>query len=74
MTKLPSDIKPQKLLKILKRLGFTKVGSRGSHIRVKHKDGRWTQVAVHNKPIPRGTLHSILSQAKLSKEELEKLR
>lgn len=70
MAKLPRNLKPQKLIKILKRKGFVEVGKRGSHIRFKHPDGRWTQVAVHPKPIPLGTLRKILSQAELSSDSL----
>ena len=71
MAKLPRNIKPQKLIKILKRYGFVEVGKRGSHIRLKHPDGRWTQVAVHPKPVPQGTLSKILSQTELSPNDLE---
>jgi predicted RNA binding protein YcfA (HicA-like mRNA interferase family) len=70
MPKLPRNIKPKQLLRILQKLGFSEVGSRGSHIRVAHVDGRWTQVAVHAKPIPQGTLRTILRQAEISTEEL----
>lgn len=65
MTKLPRNLKPQKLVKILQRLGFKEIGRRGSHVRLKHPDGRWTQVAIHPKPIPQGTLRKILRQAEL---------
>lgn len=70
MTKLPRNIKPHELLKALKRLGFTEIGGKGSHIRLAHSDGRWTQVAVHAKPIPQGTLRAILRQADLSIDQL----
>ena len=72
MGKLPRNIKGKDLTKALSRLGFKEVGRRGSHIRFKHPDGRWTQVAIHNKPIPQGTLRAILRQIKLMSEELEK--
>ena len=70
MSKLPRNIKPQKLIKALTRLGFREIGGKGSHIRLKHVDGRWTQVAVHQKPIPQGTLRAILRQAEIKIEEL----
>lgn len=70
MSKLPRNIKPQKLIKALIRLGFQKSGGRGSHIRLKHADGRWTQVAVHTKSLPQGTLRAILRQAEIRIEEL----
>lgn len=71
MTKLPRDVKPQKITKILEKLGFKQGKGKGSHIRLIHPDGRWTQVAVHPKPIPVGTLKKIISQAKISEDELK---
>ena len=73
MTKLPRNVKARELIKALERLGFKEAGKQGSHIRFKHIDGRWTQVAVHPKPIPQGTLKKITRQAKISIEELVKL-
>ena len=71
MSKLPSDIKAKELIAALKRLGFQEAGGKGSHARFKHPDGRWTQVAVHPKPIPQGTLRAILRQAELKFEDLD---
>ena len=70
MSKLPRNIKPKALLKALTQLGFREVGGKGSHIRLKHSDGRWTQVAVHSKPVPQGTLRVILRQAAIKIEDL----
>lgn len=71
MNKLPRNIKGKDLIKALNKLGFYKIGGKGSHTRLKHHDGRWTQVAVHPKPIPQGTLKAILRQIKLTIEEVE---
>ena len=73
MSKLPRNIKGKQLIGILERLGFTIAGKRGSHVRLVHSDGRWTQVAVHPKPIPQGTLRAILRQADITTEDLIKL-
>jgi len=35
-------------------------------------DGRWTQVAIHTKPIPQGTLKAILKQSGVTVEDLLK--
>ena len=70
MTKLPRDIKGQQLIVKLKRIGFVEKGGKGSHVRLVHPDGRWTQVAVHPKPIPQGTLRVILRQVELSVDKL----
>ena len=71
MSKLPTNIKGRDLIKILERFGFVQTGGKGSHVRLKHPDGRWTQVAVHVKPIPQGTLRAILRQSKLDVEDLK---
>lgn len=73
MSKVPRNIKGKDLVKALRKLGFNVVGSRGSHIRLSHPDGRWTQVAVHSKPIPVGTLSAILRQTKLEVTDILKV-
>jgi len=73
MSKLPRNIKGKQLIAILEKLGFTVGGKRGSHFRMSHPDGRWTQVAVHPKPIPQGTLRAILRQIDQSPDEFIKL-
>lgn len=70
MTKLPSNIKARQLISALQRLGFKKTGSEGSHVRLENPNGKWTQVAVHPKPIPKGTLKAILRQTGLTVEKL----
>lgn len=74
MSKLPRNVKPEKLIKYLQKLGFQKGKGKGSHIRLTHPDGRWAQVAVHPGPIPAGTLRKVINQAELTKKELEKLK
>jgi len=73
MTKLPRNVKPEKLIKTLYKMGFQEYKGKGSHRRLRHPDGRWTQIAVHLKPIPQETLRKILKQAEISIEELIKL-
>lgn len=72
MTKLPRNIKPQRLIQVLKKIGFKEYKGKGSHRRLRHSDGRWTQIPIHPKPIPQGTLRKIINQAEISIEELEK--
>lgn len=74
MSKLPRNVKPQKLIKFLVKLGFKEGKGKGSHIRLTYPDGRWTQVAVHPKPIPDGTLRKIIRQARLTKDDLKNLK
>ncbi len=73
MGKSPRNVKGKQLITVFERLGFKVVGKKGSHHRLSHPDGRWTQVAVHPKPIPQGTLRAILRQAEITAEELVKL-
>lgn len=73
MTKLPADAKPKKVLKALKKIGFRETNKAGSHIHLHHPDCRRTQVAVHPKPIAKGTLRAILRETEISVGQLGKL-
>lgn len=72
MKKLPRNLKPNRLLKAFIKMGFEDYKGRGSHRRLRHPDGRWTQIPIHPKPIPQGTLRKIIHQAGVSIEDLEK--
>lgn len=74
MNKLPRNVKPQKMIKFLEKLQFTRGKGRGSHVRLTHPDGRWTQVAVHPGAIPTGTLTNIIKQAKITEDQLKELK
>lgn len=74
MSKLPRNIKPLRLIKFLVKFGFQEGKGRGSHIRLTHPDGRWTQVAVHPGPVPVGTLRTIIRQTELTDADLKDLR
>lgn len=75
MPKLPA-VTDKDIVCALKNLGFFEQRQKGSHLVMKHKDGRRTVIAMHNgKTIPNGTLVAILRDAKISKEEfIEVLR
>ncbi|MGC8890964.1 MAG: type II toxin-antitoxin system HicA family toxin, partial [bacterium] len=55
----------------LQRLGFIVVRSKGSHLQLK-KGNLLVTVPIHNKDLKPETLRSILRQAKITIEELEK--
>lgn len=74
MTRTPRNVKPQQVIKFLEKLGFQKGKGKGSHIRLTHPDGQWTQVAVHPGPVPEGTLRKIIRQAGLTDEQLKDLK
>ncbi|MBA3749964.1 MAG: type II toxin-antitoxin system HicA family toxin [Nitrosopumilus sp.] len=62
----------KQIIKVLiKHYGFTVERQSGSHIQLKHKDGRRVTVPRHN-PIKVGVLKSIIEQAKTSQEEFLK--
>lgn len=72
MTKLP-QIKPRKIEKLLRMLGFVPRPGKGSHIVYKHTDGRRTVVPSHKRPVRVGTLRAILKQIDITTEEFLKL-
>ena len=67
-------IKPKELVKILLRLGFSQRDAEGSHVFLKHPDGRTTVIPIHSREISKGLLKKILNDVKLSVEEYERLR
>lgn len=70
MSNLPS-FTSKELIKILERRGFILKRVHGSHHYYVHpKTGKITVVPMHNKDLPKGTLHAILRQAGIKKNEL----
>ncbi|OGU18032.1 MAG: hypothetical protein A2X61_09430 [Ignavibacteria bacterium GWB2_35_12] len=65
--------KANEILAKLLRAGFIIRRQSGSHIVLRHEDGRQTYVAMHTKDVPTGTFNSILKQAKLTREEFDEL-
>lgn len=68
--KLPADIRPKNLLKALKKRGFVETNKVGSHIHLHHPDCHRTQVAIHPKPLAKGTLRAVLRQTEMRVEDL----
>jgi len=70
MTRLPR-LKGKELVRALERAGFNVDRRRGSHVFLKHPDGRVTTVPVHSgETIGPGLLRAILRDVELSIEEL----
>lgn len=65
--------KARELLAKLQRAGFIVKRQSGSHVVLRHPNGRQTYVALHPGDIPNGTLRSIVRQSGLSEEELRRL-
>ena len=70
MTALPV-LKAEELVAALKRNGFIAARQKGSHLRMKHPDGRVTSIPVHQgQDIGRGLLRKILRDIELSIDQL----
>lgn len=58
----------KQVVKALKRLGFTEVGRKGSHVKMKHDDGRLIVFPFHDE-IDRFTLRGALRDAEIDLDE-----
>ena len=65
--------KAREVLAKLQRAGFVVRLQSGSHVVLRHSDGRQTYVAMHAGDVPGGTFRSILKQSGLTEEEFRKL-
>jgi predicted RNA binding protein YcfA (HicA-like mRNA interferase family) len=69
MSPLPV-LKAREVVAVLKRMGFEESHQRGSHLRLKHPDGRQVTLPVHyGKDLNRNMLRAILSQARVTEQE-----
>ena len=62
-----------KILLKLKKIGFIEKRKSGSHIILRHNDGRQTYVSMHPGDVPTGTFKKILKQAGISEAEFKKI-
>ena len=70
--KLPL-LSAKELIKTLNKLGFEPIRQKGSHIYLRHMDGRNTVVPLHSgKEIGRGLLKRILNEIDVSREDFIK--
>ena len=73
MTRLPR-LRGRELVRALERTGFTVDRTRGSHLFLKHADGRATTVPIHSgEIIGPGLLRAILRDVEISVDELAHL-
>ncbi len=73
MSKLPS-LTGREIISILKKAGFVVERQRGSHVFMKHSDGRATVVPVHSgETIGPGLLSKILSDVEMIKDDFLKI-
>ena len=73
MSRLPR-LTGQEMARALSRAGFEAVRQRGSHLFLKHVDGRSTVVPIHSgEVLGPGIMSKILRDAELTREEFRKL-
>ncbi len=70
MTRLPRA-RGNEVVRALERAGFSVERTRGSHVFLKHPDGRVTSVPVHSREtLGPGLLRAILRDVEMSVDEL----
>jgi predicted RNA binding protein YcfA (HicA-like mRNA interferase family) len=73
MSRLPI-LSGRKVIRALEQIGFEVIRQKGSHVRLKHEDGRVVTVPVHaGQDISRGLLRKILRDAELTPQKLKDL-
>ncbi len=75
MSKVPI-LSANEVIKILQKMGFEKVRQEGSHVFLKHSDGRTTVIPNHpGEDLDRGLLNKILKKdLNIDREEFLKIR
>lgn len=74
MSRLPV-ISGRELVKILGEIGFIIVGRKGSHVRMKRQRGKEVLIVIvpMHRELAKGTLRSVLRQANMNVEDLNRL-
>jgi predicted RNA binding protein YcfA (HicA-like mRNA interferase family) len=74
LSRLPV-ISGREILKILSKIGFVIVGRKGSHVRMKRQRGKEVLIVIipMHSELAKGTLRSILRQANITAEDLNRL-
>ena len=70
--RLPS-FTPKQLIRAFLRIGFVVDRQTGSHVTLRHADGRRAVIALHNRELKRGTLLGVIKQAGYTTEEFLEL-
>jgi predicted RNA binding protein YcfA (HicA-like mRNA interferase family) len=60
----------KKVIKILEKIGFSQIRQKGSHLFMRHLDGRTTLITFHpGEDIGKGMISKIINDAKITREE-----
>lgn len=70
MTPKPPLLSGRDLVKAFEKMGYRKVGQKGSHIKMKHDATGNVSIIPDHKELDRWTLKSILREAEITDEEL----
>lgn len=71
MSPKPPALSAKEMIAILRRHGFEITRQSGSHVVLKHADGRRTTVPAHQgRSLGKGLLHQIMRDAGLTAEDL----
>ena len=74
MSRLPV-VSGREMVKILGKIGFIIVGRKGSHVRMKRQRGKEVLIVIvpMHRELAKGTLRSVLRQANMTPEDLNRL-
>lgn len=72
MSRLP-ETTPKHVARALRQAGFLDDHQKGSHLILRHPDGRRVTVPMHPGALKRSLLKFILKQAQLTEEEFRKI-
>jgi len=65
---IPLPVK--KVIKVLEKIGFVQIRHKGSHLFMRHPDGRTTLITVHpREDIGKGMICKIINDAKITRDE-----
>ncbi len=66
-----NPVNAETIVKALAKIGFQPIRQHGSHLAMKHPDGRVTVVPIHKgEELGRGILRKIAKDVQISREEL----
>ena len=72
MSPKPPLLSGRELAKAFEKMGYRKVGQKGSHIKMKNDDTGNISIIPDHKELDRWTLKSILRDAEITEEQLKK--
>ncbi len=60
----------RKVIRALENIGFRKIRQKGSHLFMRHPDGRTTLITIHpGERIGKGMIRKIINDAELTRDE-----